>query len=110
MPTMKKSNRRPKPQQSTVERILGAIPEPAHRPAARYHVRAARRSAELAAKQLVAGQCSLAHGHLMTAARELAKADYAQAATSGLAAVRADIQAVERSFNRCVVQRPVPRR
>jgi len=46
----------------------------------------------------------------MSAARELAKADYAQASPADLAAVRADIATVERSFNRCVVQRPIPRR
>jgi len=99
-----------KPKASRVQAILDSMPAPEQRPAARYHVRAAHRSAELAAKQLAAGACSQAHGHLMSAARELAKADYAQASGSDLAAVRADIQAVERSFNHCVVQRPAPRR
>jgi hypothetical protein len=108
MSSMKSKPTKPKP--SRVQTILDSMPAPEQRPAARYHVRAARRSAELAAKQLAAGACSQAHGHLMSAARELAKADYAQASPADLAAVRADIATVERSFNRCVVQRPVPRR
>jgi hypothetical protein len=86
--------------------ILDAIPEAAQRPAARFHVRAARRAAEQAAKQLAAGLCSSAHHHLIEAHRHLARGEIAGASTSDTAVVSADVAAVERSFDRCVVPRP----